>query len=138
MYQELREVWTELTAPGAPFEVTEIEVRGVRLRAYAGAPPSLREFWLASAAHGDADYLVYEAERWTYSEAHREVAAAASWVPARRACRARGACAARGRPRARHGMAGRRRSRPRRGSGSGRSACGSGRSPACPTSRKGW
>ena len=80
MYEELREVWTELTAPGAPFEVTEIEVRGVRLRAYAGAPPSLREFWLASAAHGGADYLVYEAERWTYAEAHREVAAAASWL----------------------------------------------------------
>ena len=38
MYEELREVWQELTAPGAPFEVTEVEVRGVKLRAYAGAP----------------------------------------------------------------------------------------------------
>jgi acyl-CoA synthetase (AMP-forming)/AMP-acid ligase II len=80
MYEELRGVWKELTAPGAPFEVTEVEVRGVRLRAYAGAPPSLREFWLASAAHGDADYLVYNEERWTYAEAHREVAAVASWL----------------------------------------------------------
>ncbi len=80
MYQELRDVWRELTAPGAPFELGEVEVRGVRLRAYAAAPPSLREVWLASAAHGDADYLVYRDERWTYAEAHREVASVASWL----------------------------------------------------------
>jgi len=80
MYEQLREVWNELTAPGAPFEVTEVEVRGRNLRAYAGAPPSLRELWLGSAAHVDKDYLVYRDERWTYAEAHREVAAVASWL----------------------------------------------------------
>jgi len=80
MYKELREVWNELTGPGAPFEVTEVEVRGVPTKVYASAPPSLREIWLGSAAHGDKDYLVYQDERWTYTEAHREVAAVAGWL----------------------------------------------------------
>ena len=43
MYEELKQVWAELTAPGAPFEVTTLEVRGVPIRAYKSVPPSLRE-----------------------------------------------------------------------------------------------
>ena len=62
MYAELKQVWTELTSPGAPFEVTEVEVRGLRLKCYANAPPSLRDIWLASAAHADNDYLEFAAE----------------------------------------------------------------------------
>jgi long-chain acyl-CoA synthetase len=80
VYDELRQVWKELTAPGAPFEVTEVEVRGVTQRAYAQAPGSLRDVWLASAAHGANDYLVYEQERWSFDDAHREVAALAGWL----------------------------------------------------------
>jgi len=55
-------------------------VGGIPLRAYANAPRSLREFWLGSAAHADKDYLVYRDERWTYTEAHREVGAVAGWL----------------------------------------------------------
>ncbi len=33
MYAELRKAWDELTSSGAPFEIAEVEVRGVRLRA---------------------------------------------------------------------------------------------------------
>lgn len=82
MYEELRTVWKNLTGPGAPFEITEVEVRGIRLKAFKNAQKNLREFWLASAAHGDKDYLVYEDERWTYAEAHREVASVAHWLAA--------------------------------------------------------
>ncbi len=80
MYDQLREVWDELTAPGAPFEVTDVEVRGVTLKTYATAPPSLRELWLSSNQFAERDYLVYEDERWTYAEAHRDVASVASWL----------------------------------------------------------
>lgn len=80
MYEQFRETWAELTGPGAPFEVVEIEVRGLTVKAYANAPASLRELWLGSAGHGGADYLVYGDERWTYAEAHREVAAVAGWL----------------------------------------------------------
>jgi long-chain acyl-CoA synthetase len=80
MYDQLRQVWGEFTAPGAPFEVKEVEVRGVRIKTFVTAPASLREVWLASAAHGDTDYLVYDDERWTYAEAHQEVARLANWL----------------------------------------------------------
>ncbi len=80
MYEQLREVWNEMTAPGAPFEVEEIRVRGVGLRAYKNAPATLRDVWLGSAVHGDKDYLVYEDERWTFTDAHRDVASIAAWL----------------------------------------------------------
>ena len=57
MYEQLREVWNQLTAPGGPFEVTELEVRGIPVRAYATAPPSLRDLWLGSRAHDGADRI---------------------------------------------------------------------------------
>ncbi len=82
MYQELKEAWSQLTAPGAPFEIKETEVRGVTIREYASAPPSLRDMWLMSAAHGDNDYLVYNDERISYTEAHRQVAQIANWLKA--------------------------------------------------------
>ncbi len=82
MYQELREAWGELTAPGQMFEIVETEVRGQRLRSFANAPGSLRELWLMSAGYGDADYLVYQDERWSYAQAHDEVARIANWLVA--------------------------------------------------------
>jgi long-chain acyl-CoA synthetase len=82
MYQELRDVWQELTGPGGPFEIRSAEVLGHEVPTYTSAPPSLRELWLASAGHGDRDYLVYADERWTYEAAHRDVAAIASWLVA--------------------------------------------------------
>jgi long-chain acyl-CoA synthetase len=80
MYDELRETWAQLTGPGAPFEVIEVEVDGIPLKTYKGAPASLREIWVGSAGHGDSDYLVYQDDRWTFSEAHREVGAVAAWL----------------------------------------------------------
>ncbi|MDJ0869604.1 MAG: class I adenylate-forming enzyme family protein [Myxococcota bacterium] len=80
MYEELREAWSTLTAPGGQFEIVEVPVRGQTLRAYKNAPPDLRALWQLSAAHGDKDYLVYGDERWTFERAHREVASIASWL----------------------------------------------------------
>ena len=80
MYDLLRQALKELTGPGGAFEIAEEEVRGQRIRVYAKAPPSLRHLWLASAAHGDADYLVYRDERWSYARAHEEVAHIAAWL----------------------------------------------------------
>ncbi len=80
MYDQLREVRNELTAPGAPFEIIEVEVRGQRIRTYANAPSSLRDVWLASAAFADRDYLVYHDERLSYAEAHRQAASIACWL----------------------------------------------------------
>jgi len=79
-YTELNQAWSELTGPGAPFEVDEIEVRGARIRSFKNAPPNVRAIWLATAAFNDRDYLVYGDERITYAEAHRQVASIANWM----------------------------------------------------------
>ncbi len=80
MYRELKAAWTELTAPGAQFEIRTQTIRGVAMKTYANAPPSLREVWLASAAFADRDYMVFDGNRWTYGQAHREVASVANWL----------------------------------------------------------
>jgi acyl-CoA synthetase (AMP-forming)/AMP-acid ligase II len=80
MYTELARVRAELCAEGQLFEIEEVDVRGVRVRAWKHAAPSLREFWLQTAGHGDATYLVYGEERWSYSDAHEEVSRVARWL----------------------------------------------------------
>jgi len=82
-YKELKTAWSELTAPGAPFEIQTIEVRGAPLRAYKNAPPNIRALWLSTAAYGDREYLVYQDERLTYAQAHAQVNAIAHWLWAR-------------------------------------------------------
>ena len=79
-YSQLNQAWAELTAPGAPFEIAEIEVRGATLRTFKNAPPNVRAIWLSTAAFADRDYLVYEDERITYAEAHKQVASIANWM----------------------------------------------------------
>jgi long-chain acyl-CoA synthetase len=40
----------------------------------------MRELWLSTAPYADRDYLVFQDERWTYADAHRDVAAIAHWL----------------------------------------------------------
>jgi acyl-CoA synthetase (AMP-forming)/AMP-acid ligase II len=80
MYAELSRVRAELCAEGQLFEIEEVEVGGVRVRAWKNAADSLRDFWLQTAGHGDATYLVYEDERWTYNDAHEQVSRVARWL----------------------------------------------------------
>jgi long-chain acyl-CoA synthetase len=78
--ESLKAVWEELTAPGAPFEVETIEVRGAPMRSFRHAPRTVRDFWLASAAHADRPYLVYQDERISYRIAHERCASIAGWL----------------------------------------------------------
>ena len=79
-YTELLKAREELTGPGGEFEIVEAEVLGNRLRVYKNAPPSVREVWLSTLQFPERDYLVYQDERWTYADAHRDVASAAAWM----------------------------------------------------------
>ena len=63
----------ELEGPGSPFHVATEEVRGITLRSYAAAPPTMRHLWEGSALQGDKTYLVYEDERYTFAEVHAQV-----------------------------------------------------------------
>ena len=51
MYAELKQAWSQLTAPGAQFEIVEQEVRGQKLRCYKNAPGSIRDLWAVTAMH---------------------------------------------------------------------------------------
>ena len=73
MDRHYREAWDEMTAQGAPFAWSVVDIRGVPTRAYDSAPPSMALLWAASAEHGDKDYLVYEDERLTYAQVHERV-----------------------------------------------------------------
>nr|WP_051300508.1 AMP-binding protein [Actinomadura rifamycini] len=64
-----------MTAPGQPFEMDEIDIRGVRTRVWKHAPPTLRDVLEASRAHGDADFIVYEGDRLTFAGHYARAAA---------------------------------------------------------------
>lgn len=64
-----------LTAPGAPFEMEQIEVLGREVRSYLRMPSSLRAIFDGSRDHGDRTYLAYEDERLGF-EAHWRAATA--------------------------------------------------------------
>ncbi|MCY3663899.1 MAG: class I adenylate-forming enzyme family protein [bacterium] len=70
---DFNRAYAELTAPGAPFAWTVREVRGAPTRIFDRAPPNMRVIWELTAAKGDAEYLVYGTERYSYSDAAARV-----------------------------------------------------------------
>ena len=62
-----------LEAPGAPFHMSTVDVRGVPVRVFDSSPPNLRLLWESTAAHGDKTYVVYEDERYSFAEIHAQV-----------------------------------------------------------------
>tara|TARA_R110000764_G_scaffold24883_9_gene59929 strand:+ start:12779 stop:14476 length:1698 start_codon:yes stop_codon:yes gene_type:complete len=81
-YKELLKARDELTGSGGPFEITETDVLGNRIRIYKNAPLSVREVWLSTIEFSERPYLVYGEERLTYGEAHERVNAVAAWLSA--------------------------------------------------------
>ena len=80
MIDAYAQAWDELTAPGAQFAMKEIDVRGVPIRVFESAPPSMRFVWELARGYGDADYIVYEDERYTYADSDAIIRALAAWL----------------------------------------------------------
>ena len=80
MDRHYKEAWEELTAKGAPFSWSDIEIRNNMTRVYDSAPANLVDIWSMSAAHGEKDYLIYGDERISYEEAHLKVNSFASYL----------------------------------------------------------
>lgn len=78
MIEEYTEAWDELIAPGAQFAMKEIEVRGIPMRVFESAPPSMRFVWELATGYGDREYVVYEDERYTYAESDAIIRALAA------------------------------------------------------------
>ena len=70
---DLNAAYAELTAPGALFSCSEHEVRGVPLQMFDNAFANMRIVWEMSAAHAEADYLVFGDERYSYADVHARV-----------------------------------------------------------------
>ena len=62
----IADIHAKLTAPGEILEMTEVVIRGVPTRVWKNAPPSLPAVLTMSRAHGDADFMVYEDDRWSF------------------------------------------------------------------------
>ena len=67
-----------LCAPGMPFEMELVTIRGVPTRVWKNAPSSLAALAALGRSHGDATFLVYEDERVSFDAWHRAVAALAA------------------------------------------------------------
>ena len=76
----MAEVEARLTAPGASFEMDEIEIRGLRTRIWKRAIPTLRDLTERMRNHGERIFLVYEDDRLSYADAYTRVAALAHYL----------------------------------------------------------
>jgi long-chain acyl-CoA synthetase len=82
MPPSIADVHKMLTGPGAPFEIEEREIRGIRTRVWKNAPGSLRQVLDISRLHGQKVFVVYEDERFTFEEHYRRAASVARWLHA--------------------------------------------------------
>ena len=62
------EAIARVTAPGEQFEIADLDIAGKKIRGFTNAPRSLREIFAAQRVRGDAIFLVYENERWSFAE----------------------------------------------------------------------
>ncbi|HET9501096.1 MAG TPA: class I adenylate-forming enzyme family protein [Marmoricola sp.] len=72
-----RAIVERLTAPGAPFELTEAEVLGSRLPVFAHAPAALHEVVADSVAYGERTYIATSDRAITFAEHARAVSSLA-------------------------------------------------------------
>ncbi|HLU91450.1 MAG TPA: class I adenylate-forming enzyme family protein [Pedomonas sp.] len=69
-----------LTAPGGPFEMGEVMVRGHRMRAFVQASYNLSALFARMASFGERDFVVEEDRRTTYAQGHALAAAIAAML----------------------------------------------------------
>lgn len=72
----------QLTAPGAPFELTEVSVNGQMLPAYRNALASLPAVLNAGRVHGAREFMVYESDRWSFDRFYQAADALAGRLQA--------------------------------------------------------
>ena len=67
-----------LTAPGQPFEMATLDIRGIATRTWKNAPPTLADVFAAGRAHGDKIFLVHDDERVSFEAFARAALALAA------------------------------------------------------------
>jgi long-chain acyl-CoA synthetase len=69
------QVIEELTAPGAPYEVATVNIRGVDLPVITTAPKTLRDLYDSVRSKSETTFLVYEDERNSFADVYQRAAA---------------------------------------------------------------
>jgi long-chain acyl-CoA synthetase len=75
---DIAEATAQLTATGQIFEMEPMVIRGVEVRVWKHAPPTLRTVFDLSKGHGSADFVVYEDERMSFEQHHARASAFAA------------------------------------------------------------
>ena len=76
-YQQALE---QLTAPGAPFEVTRVDQAAGSVAAFKNAAPSLRDYLNGGRQHGDKTLVQYPGQEWSYAAFFRAVDRLSHWL----------------------------------------------------------
>ena len=59
----------QLTAEGAPFATTNVDIVGVSYRSYTSLPENMGGYFRFMLNHADKEFAVYQGERYTFGEA---------------------------------------------------------------------
>ena len=78
----MTDVLHTLTGPGGPFEIVTDDVRGVPLQVYKSRLGSMRDLIDMSNGRGDADFVVQDDRRLSYSEHNARARATAAGLVA--------------------------------------------------------
>lgn len=70
----------QLTAPGAPFELEHVNIDGRTAPVYRHAFKNLPALLNAGRSHGEAIFLVYQGEHWSFDRFYQEVDALVAWM----------------------------------------------------------
>lgn len=73
---------SQLTSPGAPFELTDWTVNGQSFPVYRNAMPTLPAHLNAGRTHGAREFMVYEGDRWSFDRFYQAVDALAGRLQA--------------------------------------------------------
>jgi long-chain acyl-CoA synthetase len=74
----VREAVRRLTAADGIFAVSERQVSGVPLRVFTHAAPTTLDILTSGRGHGDADFVVFDGQRWTFAQFFADVDALAA------------------------------------------------------------
>ena len=70
-YAEIIAAINDVTSPEGPFPVREVRIGGDARRVFGGVPDSLRDYYEATAGHGNMELLVDRDRRLTFAEVFR-------------------------------------------------------------------
>lgn len=72
--QKFDQALAQLTAAGAPFELTDAPDIGVGCKRYKNAPKNVVELFAPAAAYDDKEFVLYEGERWSFAKILQQAA----------------------------------------------------------------